>query len=164
MLKLKPLSLNDDVHEYQLLQQIGSNENGFHNDMFGASLSEYKTWLEVETDAAMGCNLAVGYVPRSTYWLIDDSDMPVGIGRIKHDLTPAMLENSGHIAYAIGQQYRSRGYGQTLCQLLVDECRQFKINPVQVTVEQENKDSNKIVQHVGGVLVGRFGDLNIYQI
>ncbi|KRL53356.1 GNAT family N-acetyltransferase [Furfurilactobacillus rossiae] len=164
VLSFKALSVNDNFKYYQLLQQVSANENGFHNEMFGKSHSGYFKWLQLSVDEKVGKNLRPGYVPRSTYWLLNDDGIPVGIGRIKHQLTPAMKKNSGHIAYAIGRPFRGQGYGSKLCQLLIDECRKMGINPIQVTVEFANEASNRIVRQAGGRVVGQTDTMTIYQI
>ena len=45
MYVLKSLSLSDGRDIYEMLQEIGSNENGFQNKVNGMSFSQFKDWL-----------------------------------------------------------------------------------------------------------------------
>ena len=118
-LHLRPLSLDDGREIYDMLQQIASNDNGFHNPVCGMSVGEYGEWLRREYGYDTG-NLEDWMVPQSSYWLYD-GDQPVGYGRLRHRLNAALEAHSGHIGYAIAQPYRGRGYGNAILALLLNE-------------------------------------------
>lgn len=46
MIFLKKLSLNDDEKIYDMLQEIASNDNGFHNKVNGMTYKEFRKWLK----------------------------------------------------------------------------------------------------------------------
>ena len=46
MLYLKRISVDDGIEIYNMLQEISSNDNGFHNKVYGMSYNRFKEWLE----------------------------------------------------------------------------------------------------------------------
>lgn len=60
----------------------------------------FKNWRQRAYLDAKGANLPIGYATQTTYWLLDNNFL-VGIGRIKHFLTPQLTTRTGHIAYAV---------------------------------------------------------------
>lgn len=44
-IELRQLSLENDIYEYNMLQDIGANENGFTNEVNGMSFEQYNEWL-----------------------------------------------------------------------------------------------------------------------
>lgn len=76
MYVLKSLSLSDGRDIYEMLQEIGSNENGFHNKVNGMSFSQFKDWLAKEYAVDNG-ELEAWMVPQSSYWMYDGA-IPVG--------------------------------------------------------------------------------------
>lgn len=162
---LEKLSIDDGEHYLSVLHEIQTNENHFSNPMFKASLPEFHKWTKSESDAAKGINLPNGYVPKSPFWLIDDTNQEIiGIGRIKHTLTPAMKSQTGHIAYAIRRSRRNKGYGNVLLKLLLLECQKLQIDPIQITVLRSNKYSNLIILKNNGRLFKQTATMNFYNI
>jgi predicted acetyltransferase len=51
-----------------------------------------------------------GFVPHSTYWLIDSEEQIVGAVNIRHRLNQKLLEQGGHIGYGIAPSHRRKGY------------------------------------------------------
>ena len=54
MTSLQPVSVDNDLKYYQILQQVSANENGFHNEMFGKSHSGHLKWLQLSVDEKVG--------------------------------------------------------------------------------------------------------------
>ncbi|MBZ2199765.1 MAG: GNAT family N-acetyltransferase [Lentilactobacillus hilgardii] len=163
-LTLVPLSCNDSsLAFYNVLQEITANDNGFHNSVYQKSFTLFKDWLQRASLDALGIQLPKGYVPQTTYWLMENYH-PIGIGRIKHYLTPELVDYTGHLAYAIQKSKRGQGYGDQLCTLLLEKCKDMAINPVQVTAYPTNKLSNNIIKNHGGKLIHQNSQLNIYHI
>lgn len=162
MLYLKPLSPEDGEDIYKLLQEIGTNENGFHNDVYGKSYEEYRRWLAREVRFDRG-ELEDWMMPQSSYWLFDGRH-PVGYGRLRHRLNDSLRETSGHIGYAIRSSERGRGYGRELLRLLVAECDRLGIDPVQVGANADNARSNRVILANGGVLIDTRNGKNFYHI
>lgn len=68
-------------------------------------------YIEMVKKHAKGLELKEGWVPASTFWLIDDGKW-VGHCNIRHRLTPSLEQLGGHIGYAILPSERQKGYGE----------------------------------------------------
>lgn len=159
---LKKLSLNDDEKIYDMLQEIASNDNGFHNKVNGMSYKEFRKWLKKEYAVDNG-NLEKWMVPQTSYWLYDD-DKPIGYGRIRHYLNDNLEKSGGHIGYAIRSTERGKGYGNTILTLLLEECKTLNIGTVQIGANVDNIPSNRIILNHNGVLFRCSDGKNFYHI
>ncbi len=147
---LRALSKEDGHLVYRLLQKIPAHENGFYNGANGLSFEAYKQWLIHQDDKKDGRGLREDEVPESIYWLIVD-EIPVGMGKIRHQLTPALELYGGNISYSVASQYRNKGYGTRLLQLLVDEARYMEMKEMLITIYNYNYPSISLVLKNGGV-------------
>lgn len=102
-IEIRQLSLENDHAEYDMLQDIGANENGFTNEVNVTSFEQYKVWLTQEDDYSKSKNLPDNYIPQTTYFLYVDN-MPVGIARIRH-YSADFLEKQdvGNFGYGIAK-------------------------------------------------------------
>ena len=162
MLYLKRISVDDGVEIYNMLQEISSNDNGFHNKVYGMFYNQFKAWLENECSVDNG-NLKDWMVPQTSYWLFDD-EWPLGYGRIRHYLNDKLRETSGHIGYAIRSTERGKGYGNQILSLLLNECQKLNIEKVQIGANSDNIASNKVILKNGGVLFRISKNKNFYHI
>ncbi|GCD13143.1 GNAT family N-acetyltransferase [Clostridium tagluense] len=162
-LNLKKLSTDDGRMIYDMLQEIESNDNGFHNAVKGMSYEECKIWLRKNADMSEGIGLKEWMVPQTSYWMFI-GEMPVGYGRIRHFLNDNLEANSGHIGYAIPSSHRGKGYGNELLALLLKECDKLKISTVQIGANKNNERSNKVIVNNAGILVKETCTKNIYLI
>ena len=121
MLKLIEAGKNDPKKEWEFVSTFKS-ENGFENNYYGCSLEEYiDNVLPCFKQNAVGENLSPGHVPQTTFFLMDD-DVLVGFFKVRHfcnDVTRA--NGTGHIGYAIKEEYRGKGYAKRGLALAIDE-------------------------------------------
>jgi predicted acetyltransferase len=103
-------------------------------------------------DMSDGINLKPGWVPMTTHWLLDDAGEVVGVGRLRHRLTPALLEDGGHIGYYVRPTHRGKGYGTEILRLLLVEARKLGIDRALLTVHSDNGASIRVIERNGGVL------------
>jgi len=162
MLYLKKLALSDGQDIYNMLQEISSNDNGFHNKVYGMTFDQYKIWLEKEFAIDNG-KLENWMVPQSSYWLYDNT-VPIGYGRIRHCLNDALRETSGNIGYAIAYSKRGQGYGNSILALLKEKCVELGMMQLQIGANANNERSNKVIIHNGGVLIRENNGKNFYCI
>lgn len=148
MLRLVPLSAEDGHDIYEMLQQIAPDDNGFHNKVCGMSYQDFRAWLAREYGCDQG-ELEDWMVPQSSYWLYDGAS-PVGYGRIRHRLNDHLRETSGHIGYAVPRSQRGKGYGTELLRLLLKECAGLGIHEVQISANEDNLLSNRVIVRNGG--------------
>lgn len=112
-------------------------------DDFGS----YVTRLLEESD---GKHLPKGYVPQSTYWLID-GDTFVGRASVRQMLTPELLRIGGHIGYDVRPSKRKMGYGKEILKLALPKAKELGIAKILVTCDETNIGSKKIIEANGGV-------------
>ena len=102
-------------------------------------------------DCAQGIGLPDGFVPHSTFWLVENGDV-VGAANIRHALTPALRVEGGNIGYGIRPSARGRGLGTVVLRLAIDRARQLGLSEVLVTCGKNNVASARIIRLNGGVL------------
>jgi len=96
-----------------------------------------------------GRNLPEGYVPCSVFWLVADAEF-IGVGHIRHALTPALERFGGHIGYAIRPSKRGQGYGTVQLTLLLAEAARLGIAEALVTCDDDNIGSYRVMEKNGG--------------
>jgi len=149
--ELKKLSPEDGIEVYNMLQEIPKDENGYMNGVNGCNYEEFKLWLQRNNDIANGVGLEDWMVSQTTYWLYIDG-MPVGTGKLRHRLTEKLMEDGGHIGYAISPSYRNRGYGKILLKLLINEAMKIGIDRILITVQNHNTASIQVAIANGGII------------
>ena len=155
MLELKKLSVDDGFDVYKMLQEIPSEENGLLNKANGLTFDEYKEWLIAKQRDAEQKGIVDGWkVPSTTFWLYVDG-VPVGFGSVRHFLTEALSQVSGHIGYGIAPQFRGNGYGNEILRLLLKKADEIGLEKVLVTVDLDNIASQAVALANGGVITGR---------
>lgn len=100
--------------------------------------------------ARLGIGLPEGYVPASTFWLVK-GDAFVGVGNVRHRLTPALERFGGHIGYAIRPAKWKQGYGTLQLGLLLREAAGLGIERALVTCDDDNVASYRVMEKNGGV-------------
>lgn len=137
---------------YKMLLTIPADENGFINDVFGKTFDEYKLFLQKQYESSMQVGLSDGWkVPQTTYWLYVDG-VPVGISKVRHFLTDALLKSGGNIGYAVAPEFRGRGYGKLLLKLTLAECPAKGLKKVLITADADNIPSIKTAVANGGII------------
>ena len=151
MIQLKKLSRNDGLDIFKMLKGIGKEENSFTNPTYEMKFSEFKEWLRQQEQWEKGEMLPEGYVAQSIYWLYD-GDNPVGMGKIRHELTEESRKKGGNIGYAISSGYRGKGYGCQLLKLLLEEAHRIGVKEIILTIDKNNNMSKSVCEKNGGVL------------
>jgi len=118
-------------------------------DRVGKSFSQYVAWLESN---AQGVGLPEGYVPNSTFWLVDSNDEIVAIANLRHELTEDLMKLGGHIGYGVRSSARRKGYATEILKQSLQEARLLGIGNLRVTCEKENLGSSRAIASNGGQL------------
>lgn len=112
--------------------------------------SNFKQMVQSLLDNEKGVNLAEGWVPDSTYWLVNHDRRIVGAVNIRHQLTERLLNSGGHIGYGIRPSDRRKGYATKLLALSLEKAKELGLNKVLVVCDKTNLGSLKvIVNNVG---------------
>ena len=104
-------------------------------------------------DNERGINLPVGWVPSSTYWLMDEENTCIyGAINIRHSLTEYLSFRGGHISYYIRLSKRTKGYATKMLGLALEKCKALHLDKVLITCAKDNLGSAKTIQNNGGIL------------
>lgn len=163
-IELKQLSLENDLAEYEMLQDIAANENGFTNEAKSMSYEQYKRWIVAQDDYSNSKNLPENFIPQTTYFLYVNNH-PIGLARIRHNSSEFLEKHGvGNFGYGIAKSYRGKGYGNNLFVSLLKECKLLGYSKVKSFVDVDNIASNRVFIKNGALLVGVFNNTkNIYE-
>lgn len=143
-------SIDDGRDIYEMLQELPADENGFINSVKGKNFDEYKEWLKKSVRDSEQIGIVDGWrVPSTTFWLFENG-RPVGIGRVRHFLTDALLKEGGNMGYSIRPLARGRGLGKKLVSLLVVESKKIGVDKLLLTIQNHNKPSIRAALANGG--------------
>ena len=101
--------------------------------------------------AEQGIDLPEGWVPDSTYWLVNEDHRLLGVVNIRHELTEHLRNAGGHIGYGIRPSERKKGYATKLLQLSLEKTKEIGITSVLVVCDEGNIGSEKTILNNGGV-------------
>lgn len=148
-ISLQKLSIADGPLVYRLLQRIPRLENGFFNSAYGLSYEEFKDWLIRQEEISKGISLEQDMVAYTTYWLVVDH-IPIGYGKVRHELTEVLRKTGGNIAYSIEPRRRGNGYGKQLLYHLLLEAKKLGQTEAVVVAYSYNNRSIAVAKANGG--------------
>lgn len=148
-LEIRKLSPEDGRDVYDLLQALPADENGFMNPASGLSFDQYRDWLRRTAARSEQFGVNDGKVPETIFWLYEDGK-PVGMGKVRHLMTEALLEKGGNIGYAIRPSARGRGLGKVFLAFLVAESNRLNVGRLLLTIQNHNQPSIRIALENGG--------------
>ncbi len=145
-------SFIEAVKEYQAVE---SNDRRDIYELDGVYLeNNFSDYIYTLLSESKGENLPEGYVPQTTFWLIDNERF-IGRVSIRHTLTEHLLKVGGHIGYDIRPGKRKMGYGKKILELALQEAKKLGIEKVLITCDETNIASKKIIEANGGILENR---------
>lgn len=163
MVELRELSIDDGQKVYDMLQDIGQEENGFQNKVKGLTYEKFKEYLKTNLDHSKGINLPEDYVPQTIYWAYDQ-ERPVGMAKLRHYLNDKLKKEGGHASYAVRESERKKGYGKVILKELIKKAKAQGLKEILLTCEDDNTASRKIIEANGGKLDKIIDDECLYWI
>lgn len=157
MVQLRMPSLDDEAGVRDAQRELAAD--GF---MFALGLpidpgrwrdAAYAAWVERVAAEARGDRLRPGWA-RSTFLLALVDGAPVGRVSIRHELTPALREDGGHIGYGVRPGARRRGHARTMLRHALDVLAAEGVEQALLTCAWDNHGSRATIEGAGGVLVG----------
>jgi len=91
------------------------------------------------------------WVHSSTYWWAEGSEF-LGSIRIRHALTPRLLETAGHIGYDVAPKARRQGHGTAMLRAALPIAAGMGLETVLITCDTDNVGSRRVIEANGGVL------------
>lgn len=113
--------------------------------------TDFEEMVQSLLESEKGTNLPEGWVPDSTFWLINEDRNVLGAVNIRHELTPRLLDRGGHIGYGIRPSERKKGYATEILKLSLEKAKEFGIQKALVTCNSTNIGSLKTITKNGGV-------------
>jgi predicted acetyltransferase len=113
---------------------------------------DFETLVARLEKAGKGIDLPEGFVPHSTYWLVQGDSEIVGVSNLRHRLTDSLLREGGNIGYGIRPSARRCGHGREILRLTLDKARELGLSRVLLTCGRENRASVRVILANGGVL------------
>jgi predicted acetyltransferase len=98
--------------------------------------------------------LPEGWVHCDYYWVTDGAgaeEEVVGFLALRHTLTPWLLEEGGHIGYAVRPSRRGRGHASRALALAVRRSAELGLERVLLTCDEPNVASARTIERNGGV-------------
>ena len=154
-MELRKLNKEDIEAEWAYTTALPEDENGLTNPYHGVSLEEYKekvfpTLMSYEHPVDM----PDWFVPETYYYLWDGDEL-VGEFRIRHYLTEALRNGSGHIGYSIAKEYRGKGYGTAGLKLTIPIAKEIvPEDEIYLRVNKDNIASQKVMLNNGAYRAG----------
>lgn len=151
-MRLVPASLVEPDGLQAFLIELGRGENGFGGTDYSPTTETLAAFLQRLVDMDSGLNLPPGFVPATTFWLMDDAGSIAGMSRLRHELNEGLLHHGGHIGYYVRPSSRGKGYGTTVLALTLAEGRRIGIQRFLLTVDAANVASIRVIERNGGVM------------
>lgn len=98
-----------------------------------------------------GLGLALGWVPATEYWWVEN-DVFIGRIDIRHHLTDALKNFGGHIGYEVRKSMRGKGHGKAMLKAVLPMAKEMGIPKTLITCDSNNTASQKVILSVGGIL------------
>ena len=111
--------------------------------------TDIDSYIQRTIDHSRGENLAEGWVPASTFWLVDKGEF-IGHVNIRHELNDWIVKRGGHIGYYIAPAHRMKGYGSKILELALLKAQALGIEKALLTCGDDNIGSRKIIERSGG--------------
>lgn len=122
-------------------------------------LSEQQNYFYTLYKEEVGIDLKPGYVPQTTFWLVEDEQY-IGTFALRHNLTEALRQRGGHIAYQILPSKRGLGYATKGLFLCLQEALKLGLEEVLITCVEDNIASYKVMKKVMIKMGGREAELS----
>jgi predicted acetyltransferase len=127
---------------------------GYECERFAAtwhSTSGFATFVDFLTKSALEeTPRADDWVPQTTFWYVD-ADRYLGSIRIRHRLTPGLLEEGGHIGYDVRPSARLQGHATAMLALALEFAASLGLEHVLLTCDEDNVGSRRVIEANGGV-------------
>lgn len=139
----------------EYIQELGDEERypfplDFDHSDFPALLAKLERFRN-------GIDLPEGFVPATTYWLVDGSDI-LGVSNLRHFLNDRIRHAGGHVGLGIRPTRRGEGFGSHLLRITLEKAFERGIGSVYVHCHKHNEPSSRMIIANGGSLESEIND------
>jgi predicted acetyltransferase len=113
--------------------------------------TDFAAFVAKLDDCSRGVGLPEGFVPNSTFWLVDDDEV-VAVSNLRHRLTHNLRIEGGNIGYGVRPSARRRGHATELLRRTLDEARAVGLAEALLTCAKANAGSVATIVRCGGKL------------
>jgi len=153
-----------DIHEAKLIEPTGKlnpelvamaeEYRAGGDERFREVIEDFPGYMHQVAFYARGVSLPPGHVRSDTFFLVHGEKI-VGRSALRHQLSPALEHEGGHIGYDVRPSVRRRGYGTLILALTLEKARDLGLERALLTCDTDNIASARIIEKNGGVLAGR---------
>lgn len=149
---LKEISLEDGEEFGNLLIELSRYQNVYARPVpSDFEMEEFESFKRTRVKMAIGKDLPSHIKKTSTYWVMD-GNIPIGYATLKHEID--MNKPGGHFGLCLKEEYQNKGLGTVVSDLLSEIAyKQLEITEVIFTSKNENIQSQKSVDKIGGTLI-----------
>ena len=120
-------------------------------DRYAAAIDDFDAWLTKVERQACQETCPPGFVAQDHLWLVHAERRILAGVRLRHRLSPQLLEEGGHIGYDVRPSERRKGVGTRLLALTLEMARERGFERVLITCDHDNVASAKIIEKNGGL-------------
>lgn len=113
--------------------------------------ADFPALLQFMEENRQGIGLPEGWVPNTTFWLMNGDRQVVGAVNVRHLLTERGLNMSGHIGYGIRPTARRKGYAAEMLKQTLVKAGELGIEKALVICDEDNLGSERTIRKNGGV-------------
>lgn len=112
---------------------------------------DFAALLKRLDDFSDGIELPDGFVPSSTYWLVEAGEL-IGVSNLRHVLNQRIMHCGGHVGLGVRPSCRGRGLGGKLLALTIAEARRKGIGDIHIHCHKHNEASMRMIASTGALL------------
>ena len=114
--------------------------------------SDFAAFLAKLAACERGEGIPAGFLPHTTFWLVDAAGEVVAVSNLRHGLTERLRIEGGHIGYGVRPKARRRGHATEILRRTLAEARRLGIEEALVTCAKNNTGSARTILRCGGRL------------
>lgn len=137
-------SVCEAIEEYK--SEPSAFEIGAVTKMIAAAENDFADYFTMVENNRLGINLAPGRVTSTVFWLVD-GDKYIGTFDLRHELTSAMEQVGGHIAYQIRPSEQHKKYVTAGLKLCLQKAREIGLEKVLLTCKENNVASYTVMHN-----------------
>lgn len=113
----------------------------------------FTDFLDRLSACSRGEGLPAGFVPHSTFFLVQDTSEIVGVSNLRHRLTEPLKREGGNIGYSIRPTARGRGLGSLILRDTLARAREIGLTEAWLTCAKSNLASARAILRNHGELM-----------